>query len=81
MGPARKLGHLSHPIQHGAPDPMVGERLKPHSALGIEPMVGLEQASKAERDQIVELAAERELTPEAVGESMHHLFVRRDEFG
>ncbi len=81
MGPARELGHLPHPIQHGAPDPVVREGLKLNAAAGIEAMMGLEQAAKAKGDQILELAAERELAPEAVGEAVDHFFVCCDELG
>jgi len=81
VGPARELGHLSHPVQHGASHPVVRESLKLHAAFRIESMMGFEQAAETEGDQIVEIAAERELAPEAVGEAVNHLFVRCDELG
>jgi hypothetical protein len=60
---------------------VVRESLELHAAVGIESMMGFEQAAETEGDQIVEIAAERELTAEAVGEAVNHLFVRCDELG
>jgi hypothetical protein len=79
--PARELGHLADPIEHGAANPVVGEGLEAYPSTWVEAVTRLEQATEAKGNQIVEIAPKRELTSKAVGEAVNHFLVLRDELG
>jgi hypothetical protein len=79
--PARELGHLADPIEHGAANPVVSEGLKTYPSIGIETVTRLEEPTKAKGNQIVEIAPKRELASKAVGEAVNHFLVLLDELG
>jgi hypothetical protein len=76
---AWQLGHLADPVQHGAAHTVVREGLKLNPSARVEAVSRLEQPPEAKRDQIVEIAPQRELAAKPIGEAVNHSLVARDE--
>jgi hypothetical protein len=58
---------------------MVREGLKADASRWIVPMLGLEEPSEPERDQVLDIPPQAELSAQAHGEAHNHLAVLDDQ--
>jgi hypothetical protein len=79
MGTPGQVGHLAHPVEHGAAHAIVRKRLKADPSARVIAALRLEKASKTKRHQVFEIAGQRELTPEPARETEDHLPVLHDQ--
>jgi hypothetical protein len=78
---AGELSHLPYPIEHGASYAVIRKGLELHPPLRVEPLLCLQEASKAEGDQVFEVASKAQLPPKSTSQSVDHFLVLRDELG